>query len=369
MKVLHIITRLNTGGPAVFLNHLTKSMDDLNCESFIVYGYCESNESDYTETHKFNVKLLKVNSLHRSLNPIDDIKTLFLLRRTIKQIKPDVINTHTSKAGVLGRLAAKSVDKNLPVVHTFHGHLIYGYFARYKSFVFTIIEKFMIRFTNSAVAVTSETKSSLAALGIGKKLNWQVIPIGIKPTNNQINPISAGDKVKLLWVGRFTDIKDPFFAVEVIKLINVQSPNNFVLTMVGKGELFEQVKTAAKALPITFTGWVVNPFESGIDFDLLLITSKNEGLPLVMLEAASIHRVTMSRDIGGVGEFIKNNETGYLINGGAKEMANKLIQISENKIVLEELGVTANKLLKQRFSAENTAKTYLSLYSSLTISK
>jgi glycosyltransferase involved in cell wall biosynthesis len=369
MKVLHIITRLNTGGPAVFLDYLTQSMSELNCENMIAYGFCESNESDYTESHKFKAKLIKVNSLHRSLNPIDDIKTFFLLRKTIKQIKPDVVNTHTSKAGVLGRLAAKSVDKNLPVVHTFHGHLIYGYFARYKSFVFTIIEKFMAKFTNSAVAVTGETKSSLTALGIGKKLNWQVIPIGITPKDNQIKAISAGDKIKLLWVGRFTDIKDPFFAIEVLKLLNKQSPNNFELTMVGEGELFEKTKAAAKALPITFTGWIINPFESGIDFDLLLITSKNEGLPLVMLEAASNHRVTMSRDVGGVGEFIENNETGYLIKSGAKDMADKLIQISENKKVLEELGMKANKLLKQRFSAENMAKSYLSLYSSLTISK
>jgi len=369
MKILHIITRLNTGGPAVFLDYLTQSMSDLNCENIIVFGYCESNESDYTENHKYKAKLIKVNSLHRSLNPVDDIRSFFSLRKIIKQNNPQVINTHTSKAGVLGRLAARSVRKNMPVVHTFHGHLIYGYFARFKSFVFTIIEKFMAKFTNCAVAVTGETKSSLTALGIGKKLNWQVIPIGITPKDNQIKSISAGDKIKLLWVGRFTDIKDPFYAVEVLKLLNARSLNMFELTMVGEGELFEQTKAAAKALPITFTGWIVNPFESGIDFDLLLITSKNEGLPLVMLEAANNHRVTMSRNVGGVGEFIKNNETGYLIDSGTKEMADKLIQISENKKVLEELGITANKLLKQRFSADNMAKSYLSLYSSLTISK
>jgi glycosyltransferase involved in cell wall biosynthesis len=369
MKILHIITRLNTGGPAVFLDYLTQSMSDLNCENIIVFGYCGSNESDYTKNHKYKAKLIKVNSLHRSLNPVDDIRSFFSLRKIIKQNNPQVINTHTSKAGVLGRLAARSVRKNMPVVHTFHGHLIYGYFARFKSFVFTIIEKFMAKFTNCAVAVTGETKSSLTALGIGKKLNWQVIPIGITPKDNQIKSISAGDKIKLLWVGRFTDIKDPFYAVEVLKLLNARSLNMFELTMVGEGELFEQTKAAAKALPITFTGWIVNPFESGIDFDLLLITSKNEGLPLVMLEAANNHRVTMSRNVGGVGEFIKNNETGYLISGGAKEMADKLIQISENKKVLEELGITANKLLKQRFSADNMARSYLSLYSSLTISK
>ena len=369
MKVLHIITRLNTGGPAVFLDHLTHSMGDLNCESLIAYGYCESNELDYTDSHKFNAKLLKVKSLHRSLDPIDDIKTFFLLRKIIKQIKPKVVNTHTSKAGVLGRLAAKSVDKNLPVVHTFHGHLIYGYFARYKSFIFSIIEKFMSRFTNSAVAVTGETKSSLTALGMGKKLNWQVIPIGISLKDDQIKPISAGDKIKLLWVGRFTDIKDPFYAVAVLNLLTAQSSNKFELTMVGEGELFEQVKNAAKSLPITFTGWVVNPFKSGIDFDLLLITSKNEGLPLVMLEAAGNGRATMSRDVGGIGEFITNSKTGYLIKGEAKQMAERLTEISNDKKNLEVLGVAANKLLKEKFSVEEMAKNYLSLYSSLTISK
>ena len=112
----------------------------------------------------------------------------------------------------------------------------------------------MSRYTNSAVTVTGETKSSLTTLGIGKMLNWQVIPIGISLRNNQINPISSGERLKLFWVDRFTDIKDPFYAVEVIKLLNAQSPNNFALTMVDKGELFEQVKTAATSLPITFTG-------------------------------------------------------------------------------------------------------------------
>jgi glycosyltransferase involved in cell wall biosynthesis len=227
----------------------------------------------------------------------------------------------------------------------------------------------MSRYTNSAVAVTGETKSSLTALGIGKKLNWQVIPIGISLRNNQINPISSGDKVKLLWVGRFTDIKDPFYAVEVIKLLTAQSPNKFELTMVGEGELFEQVKTAAKALPIIFTGWVVNPFESGIDFDLLLITSKNEGLPLVMLEAAGSGRATMSRKVGGIGEFITDNKTGYLIKGDAKQMADKLIEIATDKKSLEISGVAANQLLKERFSVAKMAKSYFSLYSSLTVSK
>jgi len=89
MKVLHIITRMNTGGPAVFLDHLTNAMNDLGTQSTIAYGYCESNESDFTQTHKLGAQLLKINTLHRSLNPLDDLRSFFSLRRMIKEMKPD----------------------------------------------------------------------------------------------------------------------------------------------------------------------------------------------------------------------------------------------------------------------------------------
>jgi hypothetical protein len=102
MKVLHIITRMNTGGPAVFLDHLTNAISKLGCESVIAYGFCESNEADYTDNHKLNAKLVKIKSLHRSLNPLDDIRTFFQIRKVIRQVKPDLVNTHTSKGGVLG---------------------------------------------------------------------------------------------------------------------------------------------------------------------------------------------------------------------------------------------------------------------------
>jgi len=182
MKVLHIITRMNTGGPAVFLDHLTTSINELGCQSVIAYGFCESNESDYTNDYKLKTELVKIKSLHRSLSLIDDIRAFFQIRKVIKQVKPDLVNTHTSKGGVLGRVAAKSVSRKLPVVHTFHGHLIYGYFAKYKIFVFTLIEKFLALFTDAAASITQETQDSLRRLKIGKRMKWQVIRLGI-PVN------------------------------------------------------------------------------------------------------------------------------------------------------------------------------------------
>ena len=172
MKVLHIITRMNTGGPAVFLDHLTNAMGDIGTNSTIAYGFCESNETDYVENHEIKAKLIKIETLHRSLNPFDDMRTFLALRRVIKEVEPDLVNTHTSKAGVLGRIAAKSIDRRMPVVHTYHGHLIYGYFAKYKIIIFTLIERLLAQFTNAAVSITKETQTSLQKLKIGKKLKW-----------------------------------------------------------------------------------------------------------------------------------------------------------------------------------------------------
>ena len=368
MKVLHIITRMNTGGPAVFLDHLTNAMNDLGTQSTIAYGNCESNESDFTQTHKLDAQLLKINTLHRSLNPLDDLRSFLSLRKIIKELKPDLINTHTSKAGVLGRLAAKSANRKLPVVHTFHGHLIYGYFARYKSWIFTVIEKIMGKYTDAAVAVTGETKRSLTNLGIGKKLLWAVIQIGIPVKTTELNQEQTG-VFNLLWVGRFTDIKDPKYALEVVKHLSKVSPNNFTLTMVGEGELFSKIKTEAKNLPITFTGWLTSPFENIPNFDLLLITSKNEGLPLVMLEAANYGKPTISNNVGGISEFISNNKTGYLTESNPVKMANQILEIASDKKMLNQVGVNANKLLNEKFSVTKMAENYKDLYMQLVIRK
>ena len=364
MKVLHIITRMNTGGPAVFLNHLTSAMNNLDTQSTIAYGYCESNEVDYTENHELRSELIKIKTLHRSLNLFDDLRAFFVLRRVIKEINPDVVNTHTSKAGVLGRIAAKSINRKIPVVHTYHGHLIYGYFAKYKTFVFTLIERFLALFTNAAVSITKETQISLQKLKIGKKLKWSVIHLGIPDSNNSFLPLDSGAKLKLLWVGRFTDIKDPTYAVKVVEELEKLSPGKFELNMVGGGELFESIKKITQRLPISFLGWLDKPFENLGHFDLLLLTSKNEGMGLVMLEAANYRKPTVARNVGGIGEFISDGVNGLLIAGGPAEMAN---QINSLKIEdLNRMGESSYQVLIKDFTDKVMASDYLNLYKSLT---
>ena len=363
MKVLHIITRMNTGGPAVFLNHLTNAISELDCQSSVAYGYCENNEADYTDTNKFKAELVKIKSLHRSLNPVDDIRAFLQIRKVIKNINPDLVNTHTSKAGFLGRIAAKSINKKLPVVHTFHGHLIYGYFARYKIFIFTLIERFLARFTDAAAPITKETQDSLQKLKIGRKLRWQVIRLGIPVKQTAFLAPKANNKINLLWVGRFTDIKDPFYAILVMQELEKLSPGKFDLTMVGGGELLEESKLRGKSLPIVFTGWLDKPFDSVGNFDLLILTSKNEGMGLVMLEAANYNRATVARNVGGVTEFITDNKNGFLVGNKPLDMANKIYMISLGMI--SKAGINSNLALNNKFTDKIMAEQYFKMYCSL----
>ena len=367
MKVLHIITRMNTGGPAVFLDHLTNAMNDLGIKSTIAYGFCESNETDYTENNPIQAELIKIKALHRTLNLVDDIKAFIQIRKIIKVVKPDVINTHTSKAGVLGRIAAKTTNLEIKVVHTYLGHLIYGYFNRPKIWVFMSIEKIMAKFTSAAIAVSLETKQSLVNKGVGRKLHWEVIRIGIPVSEPGKNALSQGSRVKILWVGRFTDIKDPVFAVATMRELSKKMPGNFELTMVGGGELFEEVVSLAINLPITFTGVLKNPFETIQHFDLLMMTSKNEGLPLVILESANCLRATISTNVGGISEFIRDDDNGCLVSRDVKLMAEKIIFLAQNKESLHGLGLNARRTLESSFSDKQMAQLHYELYSSLII--
>jgi glycosyltransferase involved in cell wall biosynthesis len=215
------------------------------------------------------------------------------------------------------------------------------------------------------VAVTNETKKSLQKLGVGSKIRWKVIHIGVPelPIKKQI---SSTTPLKLLWVGRFTEIKDPNYALEVMRSL---IGKDVELTMVGGGELFHKTKIDAVGLPIKFTDWMKDPFSEITDFDLLMITSRNEGLPLVMLEAANNGRATIARNVGGLSEFIENNKTGLLVDGGPDLMAKKISEHIQSKEDLIKFGVNANSILHDEFSLKKMAGEYLEFYKDLGIRK
>ncbi len=142
IKVLQVIARMNVGGPAVIVADLMRGLDSSDFQQTLITGYCADNEADYLETVATDVKATRIAGLGRSISPLADVKAFFALVALIKSEQPDVIHTHTAKAGVLGRIAAMMAGSKALRIHTFHGHLLHGYFSGWKTQLVITIEKF-----------------------------------------------------------------------------------------------------------------------------------------------------------------------------------------------------------------------------------
>lgn len=372
IRVVSIISRMNVGGPAVLLSELIKNLPAEEFHHTLITGTCQSNEIDYLDSHPLDSEVIYIDEIKRSVLPIADVKSFFKLMKTLKALKPDIVHTHTSKAGVLGRLAARIATPQAKVIHTYHGHLLYGYFPRWKTNLIVLLEKILGMFTNTFIGVTNQVKEDLLKAGIGPESKWTVIRPGVTP-GPEVGKLEAraalgidSDKLVIAWIGRFTDIKNPMLAVRLIENLPEAVRSQVVLVMAGAGELLQECREIAAQMrfAVIFTGWVsdINSILSGAD--LLFMTSKNEGMPVVIVEAAFRGVPTITTDVGGVKEFVINGQTGWLVNQSTNSVAELMPKLfGTNEI--SYVGDQAKKLAKRDFSTSTMTSTHINLYRQL----
>jgi len=365
---------MNVGGPAVLLSELIKNLPPEEFEHTLITGTCLDNEIDYLDSHPLDSEVIYIDEIKRSVLPLNDMKSFFKLIRILRALNPDIVHTHTSKAGVLGRLAAKVASPKAKIIHTYHGHLLYGYFPKWKTSLIVQLEKFLGLFSDRLVAVTKQVRDDLQDVGIGQANKWLVIRPGLAmpPLPDRAACKAAlgipDDKFVISWIGRFTGIKDPKLALEAISELPQEILGKIEFVMAGSGELLEESQGYAKQLnlPVTFTGWIndINPVLGASD--LLFMSSKNEGMPVVIVEAALRKVPTLSTDVGGVKEFIEDNKTGWLSKQKSEDIASHLASIIDgylNSMVPNR----AYDLAKTEFGLANMTANHESLYSSWNI--
>jgi len=370
IRVVSIISRMNVGGPAILLTEMINSFDRESVEHILITGRCESNEVDYLTSHEISGDVIYMNKIQRSILPFADLRALINLIRILRRIQPDIVHTHTSKAGVLGRIAAKIANPRTVIIHTYHGHILYGYFSKPIVRLVVSLERFLSRFTNVLVAVSNQVKSDLSNCGIGKKSEWEVIHPGIKfkpPISKfqaKLNLNIDQQKTTIAWVGRFTDIKNPNLAIETMQRIVEQNCEGFELIMVGGGELLESCQKKARDLdlPVRFTGVIDNSVDYLAASELLLITSNNEGMPLVLLEAASQRVPAVSTAVGGIPDFILDGVNGYLVDANAEQIASVVRKLAANEGPRSQAGEFAFEEALQNYTVETSAKNHLKIY-------
>jgi len=215
IRIMQVVARMNVGGPAVIVAELMRGLDPVRFQVLLVTGNCAEDEADYLLEVAQDIPAIRINSLGRSVSLLGDIKSFFRMLRLIREFKPHIIHTHTAKAGVLGRVASLIAYPPTKRIHTFHGHLLHGYFASWKTNLVIFIEKALASVSTALIAIGNQVKDDLLSVKVGKLEKYSVIFPGLGELETQSKTSARNElgiehnKTYIVFVGRITQIKRP----------------------------------------------------------------------------------------------------------------------------------------------------------------
>ena len=360
MRVLHVIARLNVGGTARYITQLAHELPKHGIETFVATGFVQGAEREDESAQ--SIDLIRIPSMGRSINPIKDHFARKQLDTIIADVKPDIIHTHTFKAGYVIRMKKQSV----PVIHTFHGHLLDDpEFSGVKSKIITALERKFAKNSTKLVTVGRRVADELLEQNIGQRNQFVNIPPGVvavdvTPKQQALKNLNLEDNGAPIvgWIARVTGVKNPMRALEVADAL---PDTHFV--MAGGGDLLEQVKATAPA-NVSVLGWAEAADLFGAA-DIILSTSENEGMPVALIEAQLAGKPVVATDVGSVSEVILNHETGIVTNKNAGSIASAVESLVIDKAKREEMGRLAIARAHALFSVERMINAHIELYKSI----
>ncbi len=402
MKVLRIIARLNVGGPARHVVWLTEGLADEEFESHLIAGTVPPGEEDMGYlAAEHGVEPIFIAEMSRELSPKDAV-SLFKIYREIQRIKPDIIHTHTAKAGTVGRLAAflyrwltwgtiVGRPRRVRTVHTFHGHVFHSYYGSFKTGIFLFIEKVLARITtDKIVVITDQQREEINEdFGVGAADQFEVIRLGIdlqpfehsgvrRNETRQELGIAEGEFAVGI-VGRLTEIKNISMFLEAATRVSADTPEAAMrFVVVGDGHLADELKAEASELKlgdaVTFAGNRTNVERVYAGLDAVALTSLNEGTPLSLIEAMAAVRPVIATEVGGVtdllGDVREEVPGGFRVRDrgigvdsqDVESFAKGLIYLAKDEKLRESLGRSGRDFVEQNYSKERLIEDVKELY-------
>ena len=385
-KILHIITRLDMGGSAqnTLLTCLKLSLE---YEMVLVCGLSqESNMTDseqgavnglINDARANGVKIVPIPSLVRRISPLNDIRALYDLVRIIKTEKPDVVNTHTSKAGILGRMAAKIARVPL-IVHTPHGHVFFGHFGQILSRIFLWAERLFAPLTDRVVALTAGESKDYMDLNVYPGEIIVTIHSGVDVEKFKQVPVGVVEKKRSLgldqkglvvgFIGWLLPIKGPMHLLKAMEDV-WQDHDETALVFIGKGDLdvdlrAEALKTGANGR-VNFLGWRNDIDEIMPIFDIFVLPSLNEGMGRVLVEAMAAGKPIVASNVGGIPDLVEHDYNGLLVPpGDEKALAASIKQLINDPEKAKMMGQRGRESCHQ-FSVEAMVDKIDNLYQDL----
>ena len=389
-KILRIIARLNIGGPAIHTILLSHELDRIGYKTILVKGSEGQTEGNmiYLAESK-GIKPVVIPELGREIGFKNDLIAFYKLYKLIRQEKPDIVHTHTAKAGTLGRIAAWLAGVPI-ILHTFHGHVLTGYFGKLKSWVFVYIEKILARISTRIITLSNELKKELIEMGIGREEKFEVIPLGL-----ELKPFFDSEKYRRMFkkemgefkkelglsedtlligiIGRLVPIKGHKYFLDAAR--NIISNFKFQISnlkfiIVGDGELREELEDYTKKLGIAndiiFTGFRQDLPKIYCDLDIVALTSLNEGTPVSVIEAMAAGKPVVATNVGGVSSIVKNNINGFLVNPqDVQALSDAIMKLLKDSDLRQKMGREGQGSVFPHYDISQLVKRVDSLYSSL----
>jgi len=383
IRVARVIARLNVGGPAQHAVLLTAGLDRMRFLSTLITGVVGKDEGDFSPAARARgLEPVVIPELGPAIHPGRDVVALGKLVRSFRRLQPDLVHTHTAKAGALGRVAARLAGVPA-VVHTFHGHVLEGYFSPGLTRVLLQIERALARITDRIITLSPRLRQAILGMGIGRPAQVQVIPLGLDlDPFLHVSPGQAGLRTTLAIppdvpvlgiVGRLVPIKDHPTLFRALALLKggSRAPH---LVVVGDGERREPLRRLAHQLGLAsrihFLGWRTDLQAILGELDVVICCSRNEGTPVALIEAMAAGIPVVSTDVGGVGDLVVQGETGWLVPPDDPPALAQAVQgLLADPVLRRRLAASARPYALSRHDVKGLIHRMEALYTSLMAEK
>ena len=380
MRIVHVIARLNVGGAALHVLQLAREQTRRGHDVVVVAGTLAAGEASMEYlADELGVDVLPLPALQRELSIRADGAAIRELRTIFRRFRPDVVHTHTAKAGATGRIAALLAGRARPkvLVHSYHGHVLSGYFSPVRERVFRLIERLLARPTSALVAVSEEVRNDLADYGVAPRARFVVVPYGFDSPDWSEADDEARARIRgelglseddfvIGWAGRLTPIKRPLDLIRTLRGV-VDAGIDATLVVVGDGVDRAETEACAHELGLAdrtrFVGFHRNVREWYATFDLFLMTSLNEGTPVVAIEALGAHRPVVATAAGGTATVVRDGESGYVVPvGDVTGLADRVVRLARDPELRARFGATGAADIRARFATSRMTDEIEAIY-------
>ena len=388
-KILRIHNRLIVGGPSHNVTLLSAYLSP-EFETKLLVGKKDRDEKDATYiADQLGLVPVEIADMRRSILPFNDILAYFKIKKIIKEFKPDIVHTHASKSGAIGRLAARSGNVKL-VVHTFHGHVFHSYFNKLMSSLIVRFERYLAKKTDAIIAISDSQKNELVEVyKIAPTGKVFTIPLGFNLDKFSIDQESKKnifrnkygfDKSELLIgiIGRIVPIKNHEMFLEIAAMLKSNTNKNIRFVIIGDGESRQLVEKKAHELGLSYSYFITSPkskadvvvtsWETEIDqalagLDIVVLTSHNEGTPVSLIEAQAAGKPVVATNVGGVEDAVVHGETGFITAvGDTASFANYVNILIEDSSLREKMGRIGHEYVVKNYSRQRLVRDMKNLY-------